>query len=301
LSRACGAAQRPCHDARPDPNQAEPPMTTPSPSRPVLGLALPLAGLRMHRDWILEKQRDLEVQDFFDAEVLNGDWKGRADAIRAELAGHTGRLGIHGPFWGFTIASKDPDVRAVVARRMDQGLDVCAHLGATQMVIHSPYTTWDYNNLDNNPNGRAEVLERCHDTLKAAVARAGQLGVVLVIENIEDKDAHARVDLARSFNSDSVRVSIDTGHANYAFGSTGGPPVDYYVHAAGNMLHHVHLQDTDGYADRHWNPGEGNIRWEAVFRALGHLTSNPRLILEVRRKEEARKGAEFLAALGVAE
>ena len=66
-------------------------------------------------------------------------------------------------------------------------------------------------------------------------------------------------------------LSIDTGHANYAHGSTGGPPVDYFVHAAGDMLHHVHLQDTDGYADRHWNPGEGNVSWPAVFRALRGL------------------------------
>lgn len=56
-------------------------------------------------------------------------------------AGHGGRLRIHGPFWGFTVASKDPEVRALVRRRMDQGLDAAAELGAIQMVIHSPYTT----------------------------------------------------------------------------------------------------------------------------------------------------------------
>jgi hypothetical protein len=40
---------------------------------PVLGVAVPLAGLRQHRDWILERQRDLELQDFCWADVLNGD------------------------------------------------------------------------------------------------------------------------------------------------------------------------------------------------------------------------------------
>ena len=48
-------------------------MSVPHHSLPVLGVALPLEGLRMHRDWILERQRDLEVQDFFWAHVLNGD------------------------------------------------------------------------------------------------------------------------------------------------------------------------------------------------------------------------------------
>ncbi len=268
---------------------------------PVLGAALPLAGLRLHRDWILEKQRDVEVQDFFLADVLNGDWKPLADDVLMALEGHTGRLGIHGPFWGFNIASKDPDVRAIVNKRMHQGLDVCAHLGATQMVIHSPYTTWDYNNLDDHQNARQLTIELTHAAIGDAVRRAADMGVVLVIENIEDKDAHIRVDLARSFDSEFVRVSIDTGHANYAHGSTGGPPVDYFVHAAGDMLHHVHLQDTDGYADRHWNPGEGNIRWASVFRALERLSSNPRLILEVRNKDTVRAGADHLIALGLAQ
>lgn len=275
--------------------------TPPHTNLPVLGVALPLVGIRMHRDWIMEKQRDIEVQDFWPADVLNGDWRPLADAVKNELDGHTGRRGIHGPFWGFDIASRDPDVRAVVSKRMHQGLDVCAHLGATQMVIHSPYSTWDYNNLDDNRGSRQLMLELAHASIGNAVRRAADMGVVLVIENIEDKDAHIRVDLARSFESEFVRVSIDTGHANYAYGSTGGPPVDYYVHAAGDMLHHVHLQDTDGYADRHWNPGEGNINWNAVFEALGRLTSNPRLILEVRNRTTVRAGADHLIALGLAQ
>jgi sugar phosphate isomerase/epimerase len=274
---------------------------TMSTSLPILGAALPLAGLRQHRAWILDKQRDLEVQDFFWADVLNGDWNPLADEIRKELDGYTGRLGIHGPFWGFSIGSKDPDIRSVVNKRLHQGLDVCAALGATQMVIHSPYTTWDYNNLDYNPGSRDQVIETVHATVGDVVKRAEDMGCVLVVENIEDKDPHIRVELVKSFNSPAMRVSIDTGHANYAHGSTGGPPVDYFVHAAGDLLHHVHLQDTDGYADRHWNPGEGNIPWAEVFRALARLNSNPRLLLEVRNKDFVRAGADHLIALGLAQ
>jgi sugar phosphate isomerase/epimerase len=276
-------------------------MTSPIHELPVLGVALPLEGLRLHRNWILDKQRDLEIQDFVWAELLNGDWKAQADEIKKELEGYQGRLGIHGPFWGLSIANMDPEIRTIVSKRMMQGLDVCAHLGANQMVIHSPYTTWDHNNLDYNPGSRAKIIERVHDTLKDAVKRAEEIGCVMVIENIEDIDPHARVELARSFDSDAVRVSIDTGHANYAYGSTKGHPVDYYVHAAGEMLSHVHLQDTDGHADRHWAPGEGNIQWMEVFRALSRLHSNPRLILELRDKARVRAGADYLIGLGIAE
>lgn len=276
-------------------------MTLPSRPLPLLGAALSLDMVERHRDWLFERQRDLELQEFFEASVLDGDWRDRAARTRRVLDGYTGRLGIHGPFWGFTIDSEDPEVRAVVTRRLMQGLDAVEAIGATQMVIHSPYTTWDANNLDYNRRGREGIVERAHATLAPVVKRAEEIGCVLVIENIEDKDPHDRVALARSFESRAVRVSIDVGHAHYAHHSTGAPPVDYYVRAAGEMLAHVHVQDADGHADRHWLPGEGTILWHSVFRALAAYCERPRLLIEVKDKANLRKGADHLVALGLAD
>ncbi|MBO1079245.1 sugar phosphate isomerase/epimerase family protein [Roseomonas haemaphysalidis] len=273
----------------------------PQTSLPVLGAALKIAGLTQHRDWLLDKQRDVELQDFHSAADLSGDWRGMAERTSRLLDGHTGRRGIHGPFWGFKLDSHDPDIRDVVSRRLMQALDACAVLGADQMVIHSPFTAWDHNNLDNDRTGLADLTERTHRTLRPVVSRAEQQGVTLVVENIEDRDPRARVALAASFNSDAVRVSVDTGHAHYAHGSLGAPPVDYYIRAAGEALRHIHLQDADGFADRHWPPGQGTIRWAPVFAAIGALSSNPRLILELRDHTLVRAGAAHLEALGLAQ
>lgn len=267
---------------------------------PLLGAAMPLDALETYKDWIISDQRDLEIQDFVMADVLNGDWEARADRARTLLDGYTGRLGIHGPFWGFSIASQDPDIRAVVTRRMEQGLAVCEALGATQMVIHSPYSTWDYNNLDNVPGARQQVVELTHATLAPVIARAENAGVTMVLENIQDKDTDARSELALSFDSPAVRVSVDTGHAHYAHGSTGAAPVDYYIKRAGELLHHVHIQDADGFADRHWAIGKGTVNWPAVFAALAPLGDQPRLILELRDKAGILPSAEYLADLGLA-
>lgn len=270
-------------------------------AKPVLGAALSIDTLPAYRPWLLARQRDLELQDFFRAEVLDGDWRSVADKVKQRLDGFEGRLGIHGPFWGFKIDSHDPLIRQAVRTRLLQGLEAAETVGASQMVIHSPYTTWDYNNLDLYPGGREAVIERVQATLKDVIRRAEQIGCELVIENIEDKDPRARVQLARALESKCVRVSLDTGHALYAHGSTGAPPVDYYVDAAGDMLTHVHLQDTDGFSDRHWAPGDGIMRWAAVFRALGNLKSNPRLILELRDHGRVAAGAKYLTELGLAE
>lgn len=270
-------------------------------SKPVLGAALTLASIPAHLDWLLARQRDVEIQDFVRTDLLDGDWRGVAGEIRRMLSGHTGRRGIHGPFWGFKIDSNDPMIRQVVTRRLLQGLDVAECLGATHMVIHSPFTTWDHNNFDLAPDNRGNLIERVKATLASVIARAETIGCEIVIENIEDKDPRDRVRLARALESAHVRVSLDTGHANYAHCATGAPPVDYYVETAGDMLAHVHLQDSDGFADRHWAPGEGNVPWTAVFRALGRLTSQPRLILELRNHDHILAGAAHLAALGLAE
>jgi sugar phosphate isomerase/epimerase len=268
---------------------------------PVLGTAMALKDLEVYRDLILEKQRDLELQDFIYPELLNEDWRSVVDRAKKLLDGYTGRVGIHGPFWGFSIDTMDEDVRAIVRKRLLQGLDVCEALGGTHMVVHSPYSTWDYNNLDNYDGGRDRMIELCHLTMKDAVARAEDIGCELVIENIEDKDPCDRLLLADSFGSKAVAVSIDTGHAHYAHGSTGAPPVDYFIKAAGNRLRHIHLQDADGYADRHWALGRGNINWHAAFAALAKCTSEPRLIIELRDPSGIPESIAHLEALGIAQ
>ncbi|MEL7467632.1 MAG: sugar phosphate isomerase/epimerase family protein [Pseudomonadota bacterium] len=266
-----------------------------------IGAALPVHRLEEFRDWLFEKDRDLELQTFHAAEILNGDWRSLADQTNAVLDGHKGRIGIHGPFWGFDLCSKDPEIRAIVTKRMMQGLDVCAAVGARQMVIHSPFNPWIYNNALAFVGGAQWVYDETHATLDSVVKRAEDQGVVLVIENIADKDVHVRVDLARSFNSDAVQVSVDTGHAHLAHGSQGAHPVDYFIRAAGDMLAHVHIQDADGHADRHWAIGEGNILWPSVFRAIAEVPSNPHVVLELRDHAGIPASMTYLEEAGLAQ
>lgn len=268
---------------------------------PIVGAALTLDALETHRSLMLEKPRDLELQDFTKGETLNGDWAPLVERAKKLLDGHEGRVGIHGPFWGFSVDTMDPDVREVVKKRLLQGLEVCEALGATHMVVHSPFGTWGDNNKHFwDPTGE-RAIELCHLSMKEAVQRAQNIGCELVIENIEDKDPKDRLALADSFQSSAVALSIDTGHAHYAHGSTGAPPVDAYVLAAGNRLRHIHLQDADGYADRHWSLGRGTVNWHAVFDALSTLTSNPRLIIELRNLAQVPLSIQYLQDQGLAQ
>jgi sugar phosphate isomerase/epimerase len=268
---------------------------------PVLGAALDRASLEAHRHWLKEAPRDLELQHFVDAEVLDGDWSGLAAEVVQLLDGHEGRRGIHGPFWGFTIASYDPEVRKIVTRRLGQALDVCAAVKGTHVVIHSPFTTWGYNHRGLYPTDAARMVEAARDTLAPVLARAEAMGVTFVLENIEDVEPQDRANLCAALGWQALQLSVDTGHAHYAHGSTGGPPVDFYIRAAGERLGHVHLQDADGFADRHWQIGHGTILWPSVFKAIAETGANPRLILELRDKAGVIPSARYLADLGLAQ
>jgi sugar phosphate isomerase/epimerase len=268
---------------------------------PILGAALCRASLETHVDWLREAPRDVELQHFVDAQVLDGDWSDLAAEVNRLLDGHEGRLGIHGPFWGFTVASYDPEVRRVVARRMDQALDVCAAINGTHVVIHSPFTTWGYNHRGLYPSDADRMISAARDTLGAALSRAEDMGVTFMLENIEDVEPADRAKLCDALGWKALELSVDTGHAQYAHGSTGAPPVDFYIRAAGSRLGHVHLQDADGFADRHWQIGHGTILWPSVFAAIAETGANPRLILELRDKAGILPSARYLAEQGLAQ
>lgn len=279
------------------------------PDLPRLGAALYLDDLSSVdglEAFLRDADRDVELRDFTEIGALSGNaWPDLADRARRALQGHGGRIGLHGPFWGITIDTPDPDVRRIAQDRLEAALSALIRIldgkGGGHMVVHSPYTTWHGFNRWTNQCDAAGILERTHATLAPAVRKAEDHGIEIVIENCEDRDPAERVALAASFGSPALRVSIDTGHAHYAHGATGAPPVDAFVRAAGAALAHVHLQDAEGVADRHWALGRGNILWHGVFAALGELPVMPRLIVEMAETRDVLESARWLAAEGLAQ
>lgn len=267
---------------------------------PILGVALPVAGLDEYRDWILEDQRAVEIQDACLEGTLDGDWKSLARRAREILDGHTGRRGLHAPFDGIYLLSKDRRVRALATERLCQGLEFGAEFGATHMVVHSPFMFFGSPFVPHSPAFEQEAqIALAHATLDPVLAKAKELGCTLVIEGIQDKHPGPLLALVRSFETDLVRMSLDIGHAMIT-NRLGGPPPDQWVREAGPLLGHLHLQDSDGNIDRHWAPGKGNMPWHALFEALGTLSHRPLLILELKQKGELRQGARWLEERGLA-
>lgn len=265
---------------------------------PLLGAAMPSSEIAARRGWLMAG-RDLELQDAVSHLVLDGDWKAHAAGIRAQLESFSGRLGIHGPFWGLTVMASDPAVKAVTVARLRRGLEFAAELGATHMVVHSPFDFFGHPLVAHTRvTGLSDQIGQVHDTLGEVVTLAREVGCMLVVENIRDLNPAPLLALVRSFDSEVVRVSIDVGHA-HLMQQKGGPSPEQWIMEAGDLLGHVHLQDNDGLLDRHWTPGEGNINWRSVSRAIQQIDSDPRLILEIK-SSEIEIGARWLADCGLA-
>jgi sugar phosphate isomerase/epimerase len=266
---------------------------------PVVGVAMPSFRVAEYCGWIVESQRDLEIQDAAFVEMLDTDWHGGVRELRAMLHGYTGRLGIHGPFIGMTLANFDPKIRAVVIDRLKQALDYCAELGGSHIVLHSPLEFLGTPFHPFEERSLIDFRQIIHATLDPVVEYATERQITIVIETIFDRDPALLARLVREFDSEHVRMSVDTGHAyiNYKLGA---PPVDYFIREAGTLLGHVHLQDTDGYADRHWLPGEGEMKWRAVFDAIQQTGANPRLIIEIADHSRIVEAATWFADHGLA-
>lgn len=266
---------------------------------PKIGACLKTSEIAAHRNWLFEPGRDIELQDFMTHAALTAEFEDRIATAKAALDGHTGRLGIHGPFEGLDIDNKDAELRPIITARFLKALEASDRIGARQIVMHSPYTAWYQNNIFSFPEYAEKKLARIHDILGPVVNSAAEMGITLVIENIQDVRPETRRAMVDSFGSSAIALSIDTGHAQLARRLAGAPPVADFVVDAGAQLAHVHLQDVDGHADRHWAPGEGEIEWTAVFRALSACESDPHLMLELRNKADIPKGFGVLRDLGL--
>jgi sugar phosphate isomerase/epimerase len=274
----------------------------PKASLPTIGTALYLPQLPSFLDWLAEGQRDLELQDPCLPHYLDHDWRAEAEAGRDLLfkAGYHGRLGIHAAYEGMELYVQDRKMQAVIRERFLESLAFGRVLGATQMVIHSPFIAFGSATVNYTPRARRQhIIDTAHAILEPVLLVAEQMGCTLVIECIRDKSTVPLLDLVQSFGSDYVRLSIDTGHAAI-MERDGGTPPQQWVEEAGDLLAHVHVQDVDGHDDRHWAVGNGNINWNAFFTSLRALRHSPRLVLELDDPEAILPSIAELARLGLA-
>ena len=131
-------------------------------------------------------------------------------------------------------------------------------------------------------------------SLEELLPVAEHAGVILALENQWTPLNHSRhlLRIMEEFRSPYLGLCCDTGHANLTEKGRsipGGNCVPPFWAAVGKgeveweenliekfspWLVNCHLHDNDGYDDRHWMPGKGNIDWKRIMSVLAR---SPRL------------------------
>lgn len=247
-----------------------------------IGIAVNLKSFNELKTWIMAENRPIEIKDFIYPHVITSDSRDLIFQYQKALDGYGGEFGIHGPFFGLDIATPDPDMRKIVQKRLTKGLTICDALGATHMVVHSPFNDWHRLNRGQYPRLIPSVLKDMEICLSPILDIAEKIGCTLVLENCDDTDPNMRKQAISEINHPNFKISIDTGHAQLTHTNYSAPALVDFIGSASEDLAHVHLQDVDGYADRHWHPGDGVINWLPVLEAINKLNVAPRLVIEVR-------------------
>lgn len=271
--------------------------------RYMLGAATHVADLHINRDWFLEGNRDLEIGDAADPDLLDDrdEQQRRADQINTLLDGHIGRRGVHGPFRGVPLNSLDPRIQHVVGERLVQAIEFTAMFGGTHIVIHSPFHGWvNPFSFAGDPIEVERNIELIRATLAPAFPVAEHHGVIMVMENIFDLNCYPVLRTMQTINHPNLRMSLDVGHCELHV-PQGGMPNDQYIRDAGQWLEHLHIQDNDALSDRHWAPGDGLINFHSIFEALRLGDQDPRMIIELKDKTAVQRGAAYLNERGYGE
>jgi sugar phosphate isomerase/epimerase len=159
------------------------------------------------------------------------------------------------------VAAFDQDKRSKDMKRLSHHIDIAARLGVRYVVIH--------------PGGRQGARTRTErdritalnvDAFRRLGDLAGDRGPGRALENLvrrEASTAYEMLDLLAAIDHPAIGITLDTSHANVV-----GLDLAVAIREWGPHLLATHISDNDGSGDQHRTPGNGEIDWLEVVKAL---------------------------------
>jgi len=206
-------------------------------------------------------------------EVQTVDETSEAEAIHkaAKAAGLRIHSVMNMAHWKYPLSSPDPEVVKVSMEGMRASLRQAKLYGADAVLlvpaVVQPDTTYE------------RAWERSQKQVRELIPLAGELGVVIAIENVWNKfllTARDFVQYIDEFDSPWVRAYFDVGNiVHYGY-------PEQWIRKIGDRLVKVHLKDYDREHREFVNLGEGDVDWEAVRTALDEAGYQGAATVELR-------------------
>jgi sugar phosphate isomerase/epimerase len=194
---------------------------------------------------------------------------------------------VHTPPEAWDNGADDPETRERSLEMAVATFTHAAEVGAEIVICHANrpavYTEENY----------GEHWNRSRESLASLAERAAQYDIKMAVENLPARGTVrptrtvAEVRELIEGLGDHVGICLDAGHSN----ANGQDPAQE-VHAAGECLLALHIQDNDGLGeDQHLLPGYGTVHWGHFVDVLHEVE------FEGLRTFEVSQGDEPLALL----
>lgn len=239
-----------------------------------------LEDLPALRDFAEAHSLGLELQEFAQPEILDGEWQALLHRYRRALAGFAGPVSLHGPFVDLFSGSVDPRIAAVAMERYRQSLEIAVELGAWLVNFHL-----NYNPLVDEPSYRPRWLERQTAFWADLAFEAQEAGIRIALENMWEPDPFLQVEVIQRANHFYIGACLDIGHA-YLYSRV---PLQAWIDVLEPVLIYAHLHNTTGVQDRHLPLTQGVIPVEPVLGRLARCLNRPVMILEMPGLAEIRE------------
>lgn len=184
---------------------------------------------------------------------------------------------MHGP-WRYPPRDATDEDRAERLDKMKRAVLLAECASCRYLVVHPLMPDME------------DVIHDCTDEtykinlsfMRELASFASEHSVVICLENMPMRDLSLAKPLdilafVREIDSPNFKICLDSGHVAVFPGLS---PAEEFL-SLGDYVKVLHIHDNDGVADRHRDPGQGVIDWQAFTEALETVDFDGVISLEV--------------------
>lgn len=238
---------------------------------------VPYSRLAEHLEYAIATKTNPEV--FFPAEALDHLIFEELSTLAGALQDAGLHTTIHAPFLDLNPGAIDISIRAASRHRIQQVMKAAEFLRPRVIVVHPGYDDLHYG------DNRMLWLKNSIDFWREFVPQARELGTILAVENIFEKEPSTLKALLDSVDDPFFRHCFDIGHWNLFTVVT----LDDWFSELGSYIVESHIHDNHGESDEHLPVGEGAIDFKGFFPLLNKYAPDAVWTIEAHSTEHLQR------------
>ncbi len=225
----------------------------------------------------------LEINDFFEPKVLDSEERVQELIHQYQEFGVPEGSTLHGAFFDVVLFSYDARIQEISKIRMKQSMEIARKLGVKGVVFHT-----NVNPMLCGAEYDKRVVEETVDYIAILLQQYPEIEIYL--ENMFDETPDILVEISeRLCGYPNYGVCLDYAHA-YLYGES----VNEWVHALASFVKHIHINDNDGFYDRHLAVGDGVVLWDEFAEIKRSELATCSMLIETTLPENQRRSLEYL-------